>query len=76
MDETSEVSEDAVRIRDKSVDWPALCRSAAFDVENIKKGEVSRKPWTAPMTSAKVPAEKRRMARTLGMISSSELARR
>ena len=77
MEETSEVSEDAARSREvESAAWPALCRLAASDVENMKKGEVSRNPFTAPMVSAKAPAEKRRMVRVLGSMSSSDLLSR
>ena len=45
MDETSEVSEEALRSLDsEAAEWPIVCKLALSDVENMKKGEVSRKP--------------------------------
>ena len=73
----SEVSEDAVRSRkSESAVWPAVCRLVTSDVENMKKGEVSRNPFAALTVSAKAPAEKRSMARVLGSMSSSDLLSR
>lgn len=45
MEDTSEVSEEALRSLDsEAVEWPIVCRLALSDVENMKKGEVSWKP--------------------------------